>query len=145
MQVFIADYFFKSKLADDFSYADIQVAYHIEVVSHDTVHLFICKSSLKFYYFYFLLLFIILQVEVKIDNMQESLKDLVLSNFDIEAAVYDTKSWYKSGGFSYELSPEVANLKLNSSPSPILGFHGYLLEGKLDSPNLWSAEQVSSS
>ncbi|KFK34684.1 hypothetical protein AALP_AA5G178000 [Arabis alpina] len=103
-KVFIADYFFKSQLADDFSYADIQV-------------------------------------EVKIDNMLESSKDLLLSNFSVEAAVFDTKSWYNSKGFSYELSPRVANLKLNPSPSPILGFHGYLLEGKLDSPNLWSAEQ----
>ena len=85
------------------------------------------------------------QVEVKIDNMLESSKDLLLSNFIIEAAVFDTTSWYKSGGFSDELSPKVANLKLNLSPSPVLGFHGYLLEGKLDSPNLWSAEQVSSS
>lgn len=42
MQVFIADYFFKSKLADDFSYADIQVVYSIEVVSVDTIHLFMC-------------------------------------------------------------------------------------------------------
>ncbi|KAG2250659.1 hypothetical protein Bca52824_080795 [Brassica carinata] len=60
-----------------------------------------------------------------------------------KAVVFDTTSWYKSGGFSYELSPKVANVKLNLSPSPVLGFHGYLLEGKLDSPKLWSAEQVS--
>lgn len=81
---------------------------------------------------------------MKIDNMQESSKNLVLSNFIIEAAVFDTKNWYNSEGFNCELSPKV-NLKLNPSPSPTLGFHGYLLEGKLDSPNLWSAEQVSSS
>lgn len=82
---------------------------------------------------------------MKIDNMQKSSKDLVLSNFIIEAAIFDTKNWYNSEGFSYELSPKVANLKLNPSPNPALGFHGYLFEGKLDSPNLWSAEQVSSS
>lgn len=82
---------------------------------------------------------------MKIDNMQESSKHLVLSNFIIEAAVFDTKNWYNSEGFNCELSPKVANLKLNPSPSPTLGFHGYLLEGKLDLPNLWSAEQVSSS
>ena len=41
--------------------------------------------------------------------------------------------------------PRWLNVKLNLSPSPVLGFHGYLLEGKLDSPKLWSAEQVSSS
>lgn len=50
MQVFIADYFFKSKLADDFSYADIQVVYYIEVVSVDTIHLFLCLEIIFWFF-----------------------------------------------------------------------------------------------
>ncbi|XP_010554482.1 PREDICTED: uncharacterized protein LOC104824194 [Tarenaya hassleriana] len=103
-KVFIADYFFKSKLAEDFSYADMQV-------------------------------------EVKLDNTKETSKDAVLSNFAIEAALYDPESWSNSGGYTYKPSPSVANLKFNPSPSQSLGFHGYMLEGKLNAPKLWSSEQ----
>lgn len=50
IQVFIADYFFKSKLADDFSYADIQVVYSLEVVSIDTIHLFMCLAIISWFF-----------------------------------------------------------------------------------------------
>ncbi|XP_040368054.1 beta-galactosidase isoform X2 [Rosa chinensis] len=103
-QVFIADYFFKSNLAEDFSYAD-------------------------------------LQVEVKIDDSQETSKDSVLDNFTIEAALFDSGSWNSSGGSADLLSSNVANLKLDLSPRTVLGFRDYLLVGRLEVPRLWSAEQ----
>ncbi|KAL6129418.1 hypothetical protein ACLB2K_072768 [Fragaria x ananassa] len=103
-QVFIADYFFRSNLAEDFSYAD-------------------------------------LQVEVKIDNSRETSKNTVLDNFTIEAALFDSGSWYSIGGSADLLSSNVANLKLDLSPGSILGFRDYLLVGRLEMPRLWSAEQ----
>ncbi|KAB2627403.1 beta-galactosidase [Pyrus ussuriensis x Pyrus communis] len=103
-QVFIADYFFKSTLAEDFSYADIQV-------------------------------------EVKIDNSIETSKDSILPNYTIEASLFDTASWYSTDGYADLASSNVASLKLNPSPSTSLGFHGYWLEGRLEMPRLWSAEQ----
>ncbi|CAN6567119.1 unnamed protein product [Malus baccata var. baccata] len=103
-QVFIADYFFKSTLAEDFSYADIQV-------------------------------------DVKIDNCRETSKDSILSNYTIEASLFDMASWYSSDGFADLASSNVASLKLNPSPSTHLGFHGYWLEGRLEKLRLWSAEQ----
>ncbi|XVE52295.1 hypothetical protein DITRI_Ditri02bG0111300 [Diplodiscus trichospermus] len=102
-QVFIADYFFKSNLADDFSYAEIQV-------------------------------------EVKIDCSRETSKDKVLTNFIIEAALYDAGSWYNRDGNIDLLSSNVANIKLNPFPTGTLGFHGYVLRGKMEKPKLWSAE-----
>ncbi|XP_020414127.1 uncharacterized protein LOC18785437 [Prunus persica] len=105
-QVFIADYFFKSTLAEDFSYADIQV-------------------------------------EVKIDNSRETSKDSVLANYVIEAALFDTACWYSIDGYGDLHLSYVASIKLNLSSSTSLGFHGYLLVGRLDMPRLWSAEQPS--
>lgn len=103
-QVFVADYFFTSKLAEDYSSADIQV-------------------------------------EVKIDNSKEISKDRVLDNFIIEAEIYDTASWYDQEGYMDLLSSKAANIRLNPSPTRLLGFHGYVLSGKLETPRLWSAEQ----
>ncbi|KAH1055262.1 hypothetical protein J1N35_033327 [Gossypium stocksii] len=102
-QVFIVDYFFKSNLADNFSYADIQL-------------------------------------EVKIDWSRETSKDIVLTDFIIEAALYDAGSWYNYDGNVDLLSSNVANIELNRFPTQTLGFHGYMLEGKLEKPKLWSAE-----
>ncbi|XWS65492.1 hypothetical protein CRYUN_Cryun05aG0117500 [Craigia yunnanensis] len=102
-QVFIADYFFKSNLADNFSYADIQV-------------------------------------EVKIDCSRETSKDKALTNIVIEAALYDAGSWYNHDGNVDLLSSNMANIKLNPFPTGTLGFHGYVLLGKLEKPKLWSAE-----
>ncbi|KAL4311317.1 hypothetical protein GQ457_01G048390 [Hibiscus cannabinus] len=102
-QVFIADYFFKSNLADDFSYADIQV-------------------------------------EVKLDYSRETSKDTVLTDYVIEAALYDFGSWYNREGNVDLLSTNVANIQLNRFPTQTLGFHGNMLVGKLEKPKLWSAE-----
>ncbi|PON53286.1 Glycoside hydrolase [Parasponia andersonii] len=102
--VFISDYFFKSNLSKDFSYADIEV-------------------------------------EVKIDNSQETPKDTVPSRFTIEASLYDTTGWYKGDADADLISSNVANMKpkVVSGASP--GFQGYWLGGKLDIPMLWSAEK----
>ncbi|KAJ0046595.1 hypothetical protein Pint_05265 [Pistacia integerrima] len=82
----------------------------------------------------------LIQVEVKIDTSREASKDSVLANFVIEAALYDTRSWYSHDGISDLLSSNVANIKL-SPPSASVDFPGYVLEGKLEMPRLWSAEQ----
>ncbi|KAK6271429.1 hypothetical protein POUND7_008527, partial [Theobroma cacao] len=103
-QVFIADYFFKSSLAYNFSYADIQV-------------------------------------EVKIDCSREMSKDKVLTDFTIEAALFDAGVWYNHDGNVDLLSSNVANIVLKTVPTGTLGFHGYVLVGKLEKPKLWSAEQ----
>ncbi|CAN0916971.1 lacZ [Linum grandiflorum] len=102
-QVFITDYFFKSRLAEDFSSSDIQV-------------------------------------EVKIDNSNANPKDDIRASFTIDAALYDTGSWY-AGDKSGLISTNVANMTSIPSSDAILGFIGYKLGGKLDMPKLWSAEQ----
>lgn len=79
---------------------------------------------------------------MKIDSPQDMPKDNILANFIVEAALYDTGSWYNIEGSANLLSSNVANLKLNPSSSALLGFLGYVLEGKLEMPKLWSAEQV---
>lgn len=85
---------------------------------------------------------IIFQVEVIIDNSLETPKENVLSRFTIEASLYDTEGWYKNDASADLISSNVANMKLNISSTARLGFHGYLLSGKLETPKLWSAEQV---
>ncbi|KAG2396533.1 hypothetical protein LR48_Vigan08g004000 [Vigna angularis] len=105
-EVFITDYFFKSNIAEDYSYADILV-------------------------------------EVKLDRLKETSKDNILTDYSIETTLFDSGSWYTSDGNPDLLSSNVADIKLqpSSTPAPILGFHGYLLTGKLQSPKLWSAEK----
>ncbi|XAR63530.1 Beta-galactosidase [Bertholletia excelsa] len=103
-KVFIADYFFRSNLGKNFSYAD-------------------------------------LQVEVKVDNSGETSKGSILTNFTIEAAVYDNQNWQDTSQDTDLLSSQVAQLKLSESSSASLGFQEYLLQGKLQMPKLWSAEQ----
>lgn len=83
----------------------------------------------------------LIQVEVKIDTSREASKDSVLANFVIEAALYDTRSWYSHDGIGNLLSSNVANIKLSPSGASV-DFPGYVLEGKLEMPRLWSAEQV---
>lgn len=82
-----------------------------------------------------------IQVEVKLDNSREESKESVLKNYTIEAAVYDSGSWFASDGNPDLLSSHVADVKLQPSGAP-LGFHGFVLVGKIQSPKLWSAEQV---
>lgn len=86
-----------------------------------------------------------IQVEVKIDSTRAIPKDKIFANFTVEAGLYDTGSWYNSDGCADLLSSKVADLLVNSSFDAILGFLGYVLVGKLEKPNLWSAEQVSNS
>ncbi|EEF49562.1 beta-galactosidase isoform X1 [Ricinus communis] len=82
-----------------------------------------------------------IEVEVKLDSSQEMPKDKILDNFVIEAALYDTESWYNSDGAANLLSSQVADIKINPSFDAILGFLGYVLVGKVEKPKLWSAEQ----
>ncbi|KAK2983069.1 hypothetical protein RJ640_006456 [Escallonia rubra] len=98
-KVFIADYFFRSNLSENFSYADVQV-------------------------------------EVNIDNSREACKDNILTNFTIEAAIFDNGVWYRSDGHDDLLTTAVAHLEPRSSSGRRLGFHGYLLAGKLEMPKL---------
>ncbi|KAM7476902.1 hypothetical protein LguiB_024145 [Lonicera macranthoides] len=79
-----------------------------------------------------------IQVEVKIDNSREKTKDDVLTNYNIEAALFDTGGL---DGTDSMISTDVAHLELFKYSGPVLGFHGYLLVGKLQMPKLWSAEQ----
>lgn len=78
---------------------------------------------------------------MKIDESRETSKDGVLANYTIEAALYDTGSWYNFDGYSDLLSSNMANIKLTPSTAS-LGFHGYVLVGRIEMPRLWSAEQV---
>lgn len=103
-KVFISDYFFRSNLVEDFSYANIQV-------------------------------------EVVIDISKETSKGNVLENFTIEATVFDTGSLSSSDGQVDLLSTVVAHLDFCPTSATVLGFHGYVLVGKLQTPKLWSAEQ----
>uniref|UniRef100_I1MIR4 beta-galactosidase n=1 Tax=Glycine max TaxID=3847 RepID=I1MIR4_SOYBN len=84
-----------------------------------------------------------IMVEVKIDRLQETSKDNVLTNYTIEATLFDSGSWYTSDGNPDLLSSNLADIKLqpSSAPTQPLGFHGYVLTGELQSPKLWSAEK----
>lgn len=79
---------------------------------------------------------------MKIDCSREMSKDKVLTDFTIEAALFDAGVWYNHDGNVDLLSSNVANIVLKTVPTGTLGFHGYVLVGKLEKPKLWSAEQV---
>ncbi|XP_058091027.1 uncharacterized protein LOC131237338 [Magnolia sinica] len=81
-----------------------------------------------------------IQIEVKIDVFRETSEYDVLAKYSIEAMLYDTARWYECDGDMDPHSLCVAHLELNPSPSASLGFHGYVLVGKLEKPKLWSAE-----
>lgn len=85
----------------------------------------------------------IIQLEVVIDNSKEVSKGDFLKDFTIEAAVYDTGSLPISDGQVDLLSADVCHLKFCPPPAGTLGFHGYMLAGKLKLPKLWTAENVS--
>lgn len=82
----------------------------------------------------------IMQVEVKIDN---SLKNNDISDFTIEASLYDSGNWLSRSDHIDLLSANIAHLELVLSSDPCLGFKGYMLVGKVQAPKLWSAEKVS--
>ncbi|KAL0429173.1 UNVERIFIED_CONTAM: hypothetical protein Sradi_0543300, partial [Sesamum radiatum] len=93
-------------------------------------------------------------VEVKIDcsalNFDNSVEtgnwfkiaeDKFITSFTIEAEIFDTGSLYTSNGHANLPSTSVAHLQLTSSVDFYLGFIGYQLKGKLQTPKLWTAEQ----
>ncbi|XP_043690942.1 beta-galactosidase [Telopea speciosissima] len=82
-----------------------------------------------------------IQVEVIIDDPRKSTNDNILANFTIEARIYDTGKWYECDGNIDLHSFNVAHMELDSSPSTLPGFHGYILRGRLQMPKLWSAEE----
>ncbi|CAA0808961.1 glycoside hydrolase family 2 protein [Striga hermonthica] len=116
-KVFIADYFFKSSLAEDFSSADIQVEVKIDFSA------------------------------MNIDNSVESgswfkiAEDKFLASFTIEAEIFDTVSQHTSNEHANLLSTSVIRLQPTKSVDYCLGFIGYQLLGKLQMPKLWSAER----
>ncbi|KAK4411137.1 Beta-galactosidase [Sesamum angolense] len=96
----------------------------------------------------------LLYVEVKIDcsalNIDNSIEtgnwfkiaeDKFITSFTIEAEIFDTGSLYTSNGHANLPSTSVAHLQLTSSVDFYLGFIGYQLKGKLQTPKLWTAEQ----
>lgn len=84
----------------------------------------------------------IFQLEVVIDNSKEASKGDFLRDFTIEAAVYDTGSLPISDGEVDLLSADACHLKFCPPRAGTLGFHGYMLAGKLKLPKLWTAEHV---
>lgn len=80
---------------------------------------------------------------MKIDNSLETSKDSILNKFSIEAELFDSAKWHDSDEYCDLHSSSVAHMELDpSSSTAIFGFLGYVLVGKLESPKLWSAEQV---
>ncbi|KAL0397637.1 UNVERIFIED_CONTAM: Beta-galactosidase, partial [Sesamum calycinum] len=118
-KVFIADYFFKSNLAEDFSSADIQVEVKIDC------------SALN------------IDNSIETGNWFKIAEDKFITSFTIEAEIFDTGSLYTSNGHANLPSTSVAHLQLTSSVDFYLGFIGYQLKGKLQTPKLWTAEQIS--
>ncbi|KAH6803430.1 glycoside hydrolase family 2 protein [Perilla frutescens var. frutescens] len=115
-KVFIADYFFKSNLAEDFSCADIQVEVKID---HSEMNIDSSPESGNFF---------------KISE------DKFIASFTIEAEIFDSGSWNTGNEHPNLLSTSVAHLQLTNSVDYYLGFIGYQLKGKLQMPKLWTAE-----
>lgn len=86
--------------------------------------------------------YFILQVEVKIDNSLDTSKENFLNDFKLEAILFDNRTWDNHEGQADLLSSNVANVKLTLLSATTLGFHGYVLGGRLEKPKLWSAEHV---
>ncbi|XP_025816492.1 uncharacterized protein LOC112893400 isoform X2 [Panicum hallii] len=80
-----------------------------------------------------------IEVEVEIDSHKQDWEHV--STLSIEAALYDNSGL--SNSLDADLSSaNVVNLKPKPKPtrSPCLGFHGYVLGGKIENPKLWSSE-----
>lgn len=84
----------------------------------------------------------ILQVEVKIDNSLETKKENFLNDYKLEAVLFDNGTLDNHEGIADVLSSNVASVKLSLLSATTLGFHGYVLGGRMEKPKLWSAEQV---
>lgn len=116
-KVFIADYFFVSNLAEDFSFADVQVEVKVDT------------TAMNF------------ESPIETGNWFKAAEDKFIADFTIEAEIFDTESWYMSNGNVNLTSTNVARLELTSNVDYVLGFVGYHLNGKLQAPNLWTAEK----
>lgn len=81
---------------------------------------------------------------MKIDSSLEASKENFINDFKLEAVLFDSGTWDNNNHESHVdlLSSNVANVKLTLLPGTALGFHGYVLGGRLEKPRLWSAEQV---
>ncbi|KMT17108.1 hypothetical protein BVRB_2g041620 [Beta vulgaris subsp. vulgaris] len=80
-----------------------------------------------------------LEVEVKVDTPQAMPRDCILTNFTLEAGVYDIGKWLGNDEPVDLLASVVTQMEL--IPPPSFRFNGYHFKGKIDSPKLWSAEQ----
>lgn len=84
-----------------------------------------------------------IQVEVKLDGLQNYSEGYKLNNFIIEAELYDNagySSWDVDDN-NFDLSSyKVVHLALELPLVDIHGFHGYILTGKFTKPKLWSSE-----
>ncbi|TVU36820.1 hypothetical protein EJB05_18769 [Eragrostis curvula] len=78
------------------------------------------------------------QVEVEIDSHKQDREHV--STLSVEATLYDNS--VLSDGFDANyLSANAVNLELKpKSVRSCLGFHGYVLGGKIENPKLWSSE-----
>jgi len=82
-----------------------------------------------------------IEVEVEIDSHKQDREHV--STLSIEAALYD------NCGLSDSLDADLSSANVvNLKPKPkatrrhCLGFHGYVLGGKIENPKLWSSEHV---
>lgn len=80
-----------------------------------------------------------LQVEVKIDTPQGMSRDRILTDFTLEAGLYDNSKWHENDRPGDLLTSVVSQLEL--IPPATFQFYGYHLKGKMENPKLWSAEQ----
>ncbi|KAK1279060.1 hypothetical protein QJS04_geneDACA016592 [Acorus gramineus] len=81
-----------------------------------------------------------IQVEVKVDIFDRPAQDAILSNYSVEAELYDTGRLNDVDGHMDVSTYDIVHLERGTFPKKVLGFHGYHLKGKLEKPKLWSAE-----
>lgn len=67
-------------------------------------------------------------------------RDRILSDFTLETRIYDNGKWHESDGPNDLLSSVVTQMEL--VPPASFRFNGYHFKGMIESPRLWSAEQV---
>ncbi|KAL9233819.1 hypothetical protein vseg_008766 [Gypsophila vaccaria] len=79
-----------------------------------------------------------LQVEVKIDTPVGVSRDRLLTDFTLQAELYDNGKWHDEG-MSDALATKVEEMEL--VPPASFKFDGYHFTGKIEKPRLWSAEQ----
>ncbi|KAG8053927.1 hypothetical protein GUJ93_ZPchr0001g29589 [Zizania palustris] len=85
--------------------------------------------------------FRVADIEVEVEIVSQKQDRERVPTLSIEATLYDNYGPFD--GLSSDLSAaNVVNLKLKpaSKPRHCLGFHGYVLGGKIENPKLWSSE-----